>query len=154
MNKGKLTLLEIYQLDSELSGQVNRQNGERVTQGLLGQSLNLKLKFWLNKLKTISAETVESVDKLRNEYITKYGEKDEKGNTSLPLYVVEKNEAGEDVQKSNPKFEEFNVEFDKLLKEEKDVELYAFDIDQFEKLETEEVYPVFFKLIENSKSVA
>lgn len=151
MNKGKLTLLEVYNLDSELSGTVNRQNGERVTKGLLGQPINLKLKYFLNKLKTITGEHVELVDKLRNEYITKYGEKDDKGNTNLPVTIKETDENGEEVQKINPKFEEFNTEFEKLLKEEKEVEVYAFDIEDFVKLETEESYPVFFKLIEKAK---
>lgn len=151
MNKGKLTLLEVYQLDSELSGVINRQNGERVTKGLINQPLSLKLKYWLNKLKSITGENVELVDKLRNEYITKYGEKDEKGNVSLPLQITEKDENGEDVVKTNPKYEEFNAEFEKLLKEEKEVEVYKFDIEQFD-LETEETYPVFFKLIEHASA--
>jgi hypothetical protein len=152
MNKAKLTLLEVYQLDSELSGSVNRENGTKITKGLLSQSLNLKVKYWLNKLKTTTSQNVELIDKLRDEFITKHGEKDDKGNVSLPLNITEKNEENQDVQKLNPKFIEFNTELDKLLKEEKDIEVYAFSIDDFENLQTEETYPIFFKLIEISLS--
>ena len=52
----KLTLQEIYKLDSELNGYVNPSTGEILSLGLLNETLSLPTKYWLTDLakKTLS----------------------------------------------------------------------------------------------------
>lgn len=139
--KTTLTLSEIYTLDSELGGVTDPQTGEKRMKGLLAQSLNLKTKFWLTKLKTQTAEVVATVNKLKDETVIKHGTKDENGNVSIPMMVTE-----DEVQKINPAFVAFNAEFNDLISESKELEHQEFNVDDFN-LETDENYPVFYKLL-------
>jgi len=73
MDKITLKLQEFYQLHSELNGFVSPQTGEVVSKGLLTEKVKLITKYWLTDLaKKINTEK-ESIDKLREELIKKYG---------------------------------------------------------------------------------
>lgn len=150
MNKIKLKLHEYYALEAELNGVVNQRTGDIVLKGLLSEKINLATKYWVNDLaKKILAEKVE-IEKLKEELIKKHGEQDELGGVSIPVYInIVKNEADEIVSKEiNPKYVEFENDFNALLQEEREVEYKPFKLEEFYSVESENVYNTFFKLIE------
>ncbi len=95
------------------------------------------------------AEKVE-IEKLKEDLIKKHGEQDESGGVSIPVYInIVKNEEGEITSKEiNPKYVEFESDFNALLQEEKEIEYKPFKLEEFDSVESESVYNTFFKLIE------
>jgi hypothetical protein len=149
MEKVTLKLHEFYSLEIDLNGLTNQQTGEVVAKGLLSEKIKLTTKYWLSDLnKKVSAEK-ESVEKLKEELIKKHGETDESGNISIPMYInVVTNEEGEIVSREvNPKFVEFQNDFNTLLQEERELEYHSFKLEEFENVETDGNYSTFFKLI-------
>jgi hypothetical protein len=149
MEKISLKLHEFYSLEIDLNGLTNQQTGEVVAKGLLSEKIKLTTKYWLSDLnKKVSAEK-ESVEKLKEELIKKHGETDESGNISIPMYInVVTNEEGEIVSREvNPKFVEFQNDFNTLLQEERELEYHSFKLEEFENVETDGNYSTFFKLI-------
>jgi len=143
MQTTKLTLSEIYGLESELFGLTNPQTNEVLAKGLLSQNLTLKNRYWLSRLgDSIQAEK-KAVDTLRDELIKELGTQDENGNFSLQPSI--------DGQ-VNPNFIKFQEELSSLLKEEKEISHSVFSLEQFENLETTEHYPVFLKLLSVEKT--
>ena len=155
MKKTTLTLGEIYTLEAELNGSTNQQTGEVILKGLLSHKLSLLQKYWLTDLSTQLQEVKKTVDTLRNDMIVKYGEKNDQGNYSIPITIDKKDENGivmvddnnNPLKELNPKFQEFNSEMNTLLEETREMNHYAFTIESFEKIETEESYNVLFKKI-------
>lgn len=146
--KTTLTFREIYTLEAELAGVVDRQSGEKKVEGLLALKLNMLTKYHLNKLYSTVKTEKETIDKLRDELIQKLGEKDDSGNVSIPYYVDAKVKKGEDARKEiNPNMLEFQKEIDELLASTKEIEHFAFTIDQFAASETGDAYEVFFKIL-------
>ena len=149
MEKVSLKLHEYYSLEAELNGLVNNQTGEVVAKALLSEKIKLTTKYWLTDLnKKVSAEK-EAIEKLKEELIKKHGEADETGNIGISMYInVVTNEAGEVVSREvNPKYVEFQTDFNALLNEERELEYHAFKLEEFDNVETDGNYPVFFKLI-------
>jgi N-methylhydantoinase B/oxoprolinase/acetone carboxylase alpha subunit len=150
MEKVTLKLQEYYQLNSELNGFTNQQTGETVSKGLLSERVKLTTKYWLADLaKKIAAEK-ESIDKLREELIKKYGV-EENGGINIPIYINEviDDETKEVVSREiNPNFVSFQNDFNALLQEERELEYHPFKLEEFENVETEGVYITFFKLVE------
>jgi len=149
MEKISLKLYEFYNLDSELSGVTNQQTGEKVSAGLLAEKLKLTDKYWLTELSKKVAAEKTSVESLKEDLIKKHGEADETGNISIPMYIdIVKDEEGKVVDgKNNPKFIEFQNEFNLLLQEEKELEYKPFQLSALENIESDGNYPIFFKLI-------
>jgi hypothetical protein len=149
MEKVTLKLQEYYQLNSELNGFVNQQTGETISKGLLAERVKLTTKYWLADLaKKITAEK-ESIDKLREELVKKYGV-EENGSVSIPVYINEviDDETKEVVSREvNPDFISFQNDFNALLQEERELEYHPFNLEEFENVETDGVYVTFFKLI-------
>lgn len=149
MEKVTLKLQEFYSLDTELNGLVNNQTGEVVAKGLLSEKIKLTTKYWLHDLsKKVSTEK-ESVEKLKEELIKKYGEEKD-GAISIPLYINEQvdEETKEIVSREiNPDFIKFQEDFNALLQEERELEFKEFKLEEFESVETEGNYNTFFKLI-------
>ena len=81
--------------------------------------------------------------------IKKHGEEDENGNISIPRFInIVKNEEEQITSADiNPKFVEFEKEFNNLLQEEKTLEHKEFKLADFENIETEGIYTIFFKLV-------
>jgi hypothetical protein len=150
MEKVTLKLAEFYQLDTELNGAINQQTGEVLAKGLLSEKIKLTTKYWLNDLsKKVSTEK-ESVEKLKEELIKKYG-KEENGAVSIPLYINEvvDDETNEVVSREiNPDFVKFQNDFNSLLQEERELEYHPFKLEEFENVETESNYNTFFKLVQ------
>ena len=149
MEKISLKLYEFYNLDSELSGVVNQQNGEKISSGLLAEKLKLTTKYWLTELSKKVAAEKAIVETLKEELIKKHGETDETGNISIPMYInIVKDENDNIVSgENNPKFIEFQNEFNELLQEEKELEYKTVKLNELENIESEGNYPVFFKLV-------
>jgi hypothetical protein len=149
MEKITLKLHEFYALEAELNGVTNNQTGEVVAKGLLSEKIKLTTKYWLSDLNKKVAAEKESVEKLKEELIKKHGETDETGNISIPMYInVVTDEEGEIVSREvNPKFVEFQTDFNTLLGEERELEYHAFKLEEFDSVETDGVYSTFFKLI-------
>jgi hypothetical protein len=138
--KVKLALGEILDLDIELSGFVNPENGEKILNGLLSQQLSLVTKFKLSELRDLIAPLKKNVEDLKNEIIKSKGEEKD-GGISIPMMI-------DDVV--NPVFIEFQEEYSKLLSEEKELEVYEFKIKDFD-IVTNESYNTFFKIIKAQK---
>jgi hypothetical protein len=164
MNKVTLKLHEFYNLEAELNGVVNQQTGEVVAKGLLSEKIKLTTKYWLSDLvKKVSAEK-QAVEALKEELIKKHGEQDENGAVSIPMYIdkvdtdgnavttkVKKEDGQEEevtVKLYNPKFIDFQNDFNALLQEERELEHKPFKLDEFENVESDGVYTTFFKLVE------
>lgn len=149
MEKVTLKLHEFYALEAELNGVVNNQTGEVLSKGLLSEKIKLSAKYWLTELgKKVAAEK-EAVEKLKEELIRKHGTEDDKGGIAIPMYInIVTNEEGEVTSRDiNPKFVEFQNEFNTLLQEEKELEHKEFKLSDFENVESEGVYMTFFKLV-------
>lgn len=149
MEKVSLKLFEFYNLEAELNGVVNQQTGEAVTKGLLNEKIKLTTKYWLTDLAKKVGEEKQSVEKLKEELIKKHGETSEDGAVSIPMYInIVTNEEGEVTSREvNPKFVEFQNDFNKLLQEERELEHKAFSLEDFESVESDGNYSTFFKLI-------
>jgi len=149
MEKISLKLYEFYNLDSELNGVINQQNGEKISSGLLAEKLKLTTKYWLTELSKKVAAEKAIVETLKEELIKKHGETDETGNISIPMYInIVKDENDNIVSgENNPKFIEFQNEFNELLQEEKELEYKTVKLNELENIESEGNYPVFFKLV-------
>lgn len=146
--KVKLTLGEIYGLASEISGLTNTQTGEKLSKGLLGQELSLVTKFKVSELKALLTPHIKNLDSLREELVKSLGTLDEAtGQISIPYSIKQ-----EDDDIINPKLIEFNKEFETLLKEEKELEVPEFKIEEFD-IKTEENYDIFFKLLKSSTNI-
>jgi hypothetical protein len=143
MEKKSLKLAEYYQLEAELNGVTNNQTGEKVLNGLLSQKLTLSTKYWLTDLAKRVKEQTEACESLKNELIKKYGEEKD-GQIQISFNV--KNEAGEDVP--NPKFLEFQNEYQNLLNEERELEYKELKLSDLGSIETEEVYSMLFTLLQ------
>ena len=149
MEKVSLKLYEFYNLEAELNGVTNRENGEVTSKGLLAEKIKMTTKYWLNDLVKKVVTEKEACEALKQELIKKHGEADEQGNVSIPMYINEvKNEEGQTVSREiNPKFVEFQSEFNAVLNEDKELEYKGFTLEEFENVESEGKYDTFFKLI-------
>ena len=149
MEKITLKLSEFYQLEAELNGVTNQQTGEVLSKGLLSEKIKLTTKYWLHDLNKKVATEKESVEKLKEELIKKYG-KEENGAISIPLYINEViDEETKEIKSRevNPDLVKFQNDFNALLNEERDLEYRSFSLEEFDGVETEGVYNTFFKLI-------
>jgi N-methylhydantoinase B/oxoprolinase/acetone carboxylase alpha subunit len=150
MEKVTLKLHEFYALEAELNGVTNRQTGEVLAKGLLNEKIKLTTKYWLHDLTKKVAAEKESVEKLKEELIKKYGTADEEGNVSIPMYINEviDEETKEIVSRDiNPDFVKFQNDFNGLLEEDRELEYKGFKLEEFDNVETDGNYITFFKLI-------
>jgi len=149
MEKVSLKLYEFYNLEAELNGVTNQQNGEVTSKGLLAEKIKMTTKYWLNDLVKKVVTEKEACETLKQELIKKHGEADEQGNVSIPMYInIVTDEDGQTVSREiNPKFVEFQSEFNAVLNEDKELEYKGFTLEEFENVESEGKYDTFFKLI-------
>lgn len=149
MKTQSFKLFELLQLEAELSGIVNTQTGEKVLDGLLSQKLSLTTKYWLNRLVDALTSEKKIIDSLRDELIKTHGTTDTTGNVSVLMYVeTDKKDAdGKVLMVINPKYLEFNDEYNTLLNESKDVKIPSIKFAELEKIETEENYNLVLKYL-------
>ena len=149
MKTQSFKLFELLQLEAELSGVLNQKTGERVLEGLLSQKLSLTTKYWLNGLVTTLLDEKKQIESLRDELIKKHGEADADGNIGISMYVEtgEKDADGNALTQVNPKYLEFNAEYNALLNESKDIKIPSIKFSELEKIETEENYNLVLKYL-------
>lgn len=136
----KLKLSEIINLYYEINGlSQTSENGEQtiLMQGLLKQKMSLKHKVYIQRLNSAIAEDIKIYEESRKELFEKLGEKKDEG-----------------IQIPAEKMEEFAKEQSQLLTAEKEINVKTiwgddFTIDALDKIETEEDYPILFKIIED-----
>jgi len=145
-----LTLRDVYELESEISGLV--MDGKTLIEGVINQKISIVTKYHMNKLVTVLREEKKMIDEFKNELIKKYGEEKDNGSFVIEpfLTVSEKNDNGDTVEKrvQNESFVKFGEEYTSLLNQVKDIEHYSFDINDFSKIETNDNYTVFYKLFD------
>jgi hypothetical protein len=141
MSKKKLSLGEIINLEAEINGVTNPQTGEVLLKGLLGENINLVIKYRLTKLAESLASDKKTLDEMRNDLVKKYGESDGKGNISVETHL--------DKAKTqiNPKFEEFAKEYNTLLAEQKEIDFPTITLQDIKDVKSEGFYGMFLKLI-------
>jgi hypothetical protein len=107
-----------------------------VSNGLLKQKTSMKNKLYFQRLNKVVAEEIKMLDESKKELFDKFGEGE-----------------GEEIHIPKEKIEEFNKEYVDLLKAEKEIDvvsLWSTDVtpETLSSIETEEVYPVFLKLVD------
>lgn len=135
-----LKLHEMIGLYHELNGlSQTDQEGKTViiSVGLLKQKMSLKTKMYLQRLNNLITEDIKLYEESRKELFEKLGEKKDEG-----------------IQIPAEKMEEFAKEQSQLLTAEKEINVKTiwgddFTIDALDKIETEEDYPILFKVIED-----
>lgn len=152
MEKISLKLFEFLNLEAEINGLINQQTGETISKGLLGEKLNMITKYWITDLNKRLTSEKESINKLRDELIMKYGSTDEQGGYQLSPSIKKEDGVDEDGNpkyktEPNPDFFEFQKEYNDLLNQERELEYKPFKIEDFAQVETEGNYQTFFQLI-------
>ena len=138
----KLTLQEIYKLNTEINGFINPSTGEILSLGLLNEKLSLPTKYWLTDLakKTSSEKLV--IDQLKEDLIVKYGTKDKDNIFEIEVWTDETK------TEFNPSYIQYQQEFNTLLQEVIEIEYHEFKLDDFKNIETSDNYTIFYKLIQ------
>jgi hypothetical protein len=134
-----LKLHEVIALFYELNG-MTKEDGEVLSQGLLKQKMSLKVKVYLQRLNNAVAEDIKLYEEARKELFKKYGT-EEDGKISIS--------GGENL-------EGFNKEHNDLLQADKTIDvatLWGSDLtlDSLSNIETDEFYPLVFKLVDEKK---
>lgn len=136
----KLKLHEVVALHYELNGITKQKKdgtSDVISHGLLKQKTSMKVKLYLQRLNAVVSEEFKLYSEAEQELFKKHGEQD-----------------GEMIVVSQEKFADFAKEKEELLTAEKEIDvknLWSSDltIDNLASIETDEIYPVFLKLIDN-----
>jgi len=138
----KLSLKEIYKLDTEINGFTNQETGEILSLGLLSENLSLPTKYWLTDLAKKTSSEKLIIDQLKENLIVKYGTKDKNNNFEILVWT-------DDTKTNfNPSYIQFQEEFNSLLQEVKEIEYHEFKLEEFKDVKTSDNYIVFYKLIQ------
>ena len=136
-----LRLDEILNLYYELNGitQTSEEGTKVFSQGILKQKMSLKLKVYLQRLNTLISEDIKLYEEARKELLQKYG--------------TEENGA---ITIAADKVDDLNRDHSQLASAEKTIDVKSlwgtdFTLDNLEDVETEEFYPLLFKLIDATK---
>jgi hypothetical protein len=150
MAKLTLKLGQILQLESEINGYTNPQNGQEVFIGFRKHKLPLKTKYWLTELGDRLSAEKKVVETLRDEIIQKHGEDDGKGGIQIGVFIEQKDENDKVISRElNPQYVEFQNEFNALLSEEKEVEYTPLTMEDLDKVgETTDDYNLLFMLVQ------
>lgn len=169
MEKITLKLYDFLNLEADINGVVNPQTQQRTRKGLLQHPIPMGTKYWLTKLAKTVGDEKAIIDGLKDELIKKHGSEKEDGSISVDFTVPVLDAKGkavttevtlEDGTKEqrpkytvNPKYLEFEKEFNEVLQQEKELEYRPISLDDLKTqdqpngIETEETYETFFKLV-------
>jgi hypothetical protein len=153
MEKIKLKLFDILQLESEINGFVN-QDGKAIYQGFIKQNLSILLKYELTELSEVLAKEKKVVESLRDDLIKKYGEEDGKGGILVKMFNEEFDETGEVVinRTVNENYIKFDEEYGVLLSNEKEIEYPEITKEDLKEAgKSNDDYKVLFRLIKREK---
>jgi hypothetical protein len=152
MEKIKLKLFDILQLESEINGFVN-QDGKTIYQGFIKQNLSILLKYELTELSEVLAKEKKVVESLRDDLIKKYGEEDGKGGIMVKMFNEKFNEDGEIINRTvNENYIKFDDEYGVLLNNEKEIEYPEITKEDLKEAgKSNDDYKVLFRLIKREK---
>lgn len=152
MEKIKLKLFDILQLESEINGFVN-QDGKSIYQGFIKQNLSILLKYELTELSEVLAKEKKVVESLRDDLIKKYGEEDGNGGIMVKMFNEEFNEDGEVINRTlNENYIKFDDEYGTLLSNEKEIEYPEITKEDLKEAgKSNDNYKVLFRLIKREK---
>lgn len=139
MEKIKLTLGQVLELDAELNGYINQQTEEKVLDGFLKQNISMLVRYRMSTLINNVAAEKATIDKMRDELVTKHGDQTEAG-----YNVVLRLESGE----INPKFLDFQREYSEILTETTEIEYKPLSPKDIEEVVTTDNYNILLKLIQ------
>jgi len=135
----ELNLKEVTMLWHELNGYSVTKEGKKeiLSKGFLQQKMSMKVKLYVNRLAKIVNEEIETLDKSRQEVFDKYAKGEKKEIT------------GDDVKL-------FYNEIEELMSAKKNIDvtnLWSTDltINDLASIETEENYPIFYRLVDNKE---
>lgn len=133
MEKITLKFIDLFDLNTELSGLTNPNTGEVIHNGILQEELSITTKYWLNRLADTVVSEIKSVEKVKEDLIKEYGTQDDKGGFFIPMRINESfDENGNLVDfEINPKFSKFQEELNNLMTEEITLEYRPFDVNEF-----------------------
>lgn len=139
MEKIKLTLGQVLELDAELNGYINPQTEEKVLDGFLKQNISMLVRYRMSTLINNVAAEKATIDKMRDELVTKHGDQTDAG-----YNVVLRLESGE----INPKFLDFQREYSEVLTETTEIEYKPLAPKDIEEVITTDNYNILLKLIQ------
>jgi len=153
MEKIKLKLGDILQLESEINGFVNQETGEKIYEGFTKQNLSIILKYELTELADTLTNERKKVNGLRDDLIKKFGEEDGNGGLIVKMFdEVRDDEDNVVSRKFNERYLKFDEEYSKLLNTEIEIqypEITKEDLKEAGK--SNDDYKVLFKLIKKDK---
>ena len=133
----ELNLNEVTNLWHELNGYSVTEEGKKkvLLKGFLQQKMSMKVKLYVNRLGKVVNEEIETLDKSRQELFDKYAKGEKKEIT------------GDDIKL-------FNADIMELMSAKKKIDvttLWSSDltINDLASIETEENYPIFYRLVDN-----
>lgn len=149
MEKIKLTLADVLQLESELNGFTNPENGKQIYHGFLKQNLSIILKYELAEFSETLTKERKKIDTLRDELIKKYGEENENGGIYVNMFNEIKDDEGNVISKKiSEKYLNFEGEYSKLLNTEKEIEYPEITKEDLKEAgKSNDDYKILFKLI-------
>lgn len=149
MEKTKLKLGDVLQLESEINGFTKPDTGEELYEGFLKQNLSIILKYELTETAEFLTKERKKVEGLRDELIKKYGKDDGKGGLVVKMFDEIKDEEGNITTRVyNEEYLKFDEEYAKLLDTEIDVEHPEISKDDLKDAgKTNDKYRVLFKLL-------
>ena len=148
MEKITLKLGDAVQLEREINGFINPDNGKQEYEGFLKQDISIILKYELSELGEVLEKERKKIDLLRDELIKKYGE-EYQGGLSVQMFIDQKDEEGNIISRTyNPKYIEFDKEMGELLNQEKEFTYPVITKDDLKSAgKTKDKYIVLFRLI-------
>ena len=148
MEKLTLKLGDVLQLGHELNGLTNPETGERIYEGFLNQNLSIILKYELTDLGEFLIKERKKIEGLRDELIKKHGT-EINGSVAVKMYLEEKDGEGNVIGNViNPKYVEFDNEYNLLLNQEIEIEYPEISKEDLKDAgKTKDQYRVLFKLI-------
>jgi hypothetical protein len=148
MEKLTLKLGDVLQLGHELNGLTNPDTGERIYEGFLNQNLSIILKYELTDLGEFLIKERKKIEGLRDELIKKHGT-EINGSVAVKMYLEEKDDEGNVIGNViNPKYVEFDNEYNLLLNQEIEIEYPEISKEDLKDAgKTKDQYRVLFKLI-------
>jgi hypothetical protein len=133
-----IKLHEVLSLYYELNGVVKTVENQTdvISQGILKQKMSLKFKIYLQRLNKIVSDEFNLFEEAKKDLFQKYGEEKD------GIFFIKKE--NEDL---------FRQELDDILNSEKAIDVYSLwssdlTLDNLSSIETNEYYPILFKLID------
>lgn len=149
MKKLTLKLHQILTLEIEINGFFDKNENKHIVVGFINQKIPLFTKYSLTELSKYLNTQKTIIEELKNDLIKKYGVVKDDDTTYISMYLDEENVESNVI---NPKFIEFEKEYNEFLNSEKEFEYTPIDFEVLKKVETTENYPMLYLLVNKEKN--